>query len=101
MRHPDRRLVRIPHGAAKRRRSSGRCTPLYFKLSLPIFHSENTEKVLCEVFQFLHFEFETRWKNLSASNRNVAAAGEITRQIDSNRNKIIQRFSLGPELSDP
>jgi len=62
---------------------------------------ENTEKVLCEVFQFLHFEFETRWKNLSASNRNVAAAGEITRQIDSNRNKIIQRFSLGPELSDP
>ena len=65
------------------------------------FHSENIEKVLCDVFQFLHSEFETQWKNLPASNRNVAAAGEITRQIDSNRNKIVQRFSLAPELTDP
>merc|ERR1712131_148640 len=62
---------------------------------------ENIEKVLCDVFQFLHSEFETQWKNLPASSRNVAAAGEITRQIDSNRNKIVQRFSLAPELTDP
>ena len=68
---------------------------------MKIFHSENTEKVLCEVFEFLHSEFETKWKNLSASDRNVSAAGEITRQIDSNRNAIIQRFSLRPEMSDP
>ena len=57
--------------------------------------------MLSEVFQFLHSEFELKWKNLSASSRNVAAAGELTRNIDSNRNTIIKNFSLSAEYTDP
>jgi len=71
------------------------------QLNAYINQCEKTDKVLSEVFQFLHSEFELKWKNLSASSRNVAAAGELTRNIDSNRNTIIKNFSLSAEYTDP
>merc|ERR1712212_1262976 len=48
-------------------------------------NKSSVKQVVTVVFTVLHDEFERRWRTLSLTNRNVEAAGEISRAIDSNR----------------
>ena len=45
-------------------------------------------------FEYLHDEFEKEWKKLKYSERNVAKAGEISRNIDKNRSNIIKKLTF-------
>ena len=46
VRLPDGHLIRIPHGAVKRRRPSQRCTQLYYKVFLRFHEDFDSERFL-------------------------------------------------------
>ena len=61
------------------------------------FKYSSSYEIIKALFANLHNDFERRWFALSTSQRNVQSAGNISRDIEKNRAKLLKKIKFKTE----